>query len=162
MQVKFKAHGIEPIMALLHKLPRGAAKAALAAISEYFIGSDKRGLRHAPNYKYVSRKKAYGQTFQSDKQRRWFFANKMQDKIGNNRTGATQAGWYSKVSKGGYGMVIGNDTPGAYYTMSDKGQAAQPAKVGWQKVSAVIESNIRGAMKAGIAAVGAFIKRGGK
>lgn len=160
MQVKFRVQGIEPIKALLYKLPRGAVKATLAAISDYFIGSDRRGLRHAPPYKYVTRKKAYGHTFSSEKQRRWFFANGGPDMIGNNRTGATQQGWYSKVTNGGYGMTIGNKAPGAYYTMSDQGQAAQPRMVGWQKVSAIIDANIRGAMRAGIAALNAFLKSG--
>lgn len=158
MQVKFKAHGIEPIQAMLHNLPRKVVRACLTAVSDFFIGSDKRGLRHMPGYKYVSRVKAYGVSFFTEKQRRWFWANGGPDMIGNNRTGQTSAGWYAKETRGGYGMVLGNDAPGAYWTMSDKGQARQPALVGWKKVSAVIDANIKGAMRAGIAAINRVLK----
>jgi hypothetical protein len=76
MQVKIVARGIKEFQDYLKRaVPRGAVKVALAALGEYLIGTPGKALRHYDPYKYVSRKRAYGQTFQSEKQRRWFWAN---------------------------------------------------------------------------------------
>jgi len=159
MQTKFVMRNVEKVQAYLKEVPHGSVKAVLAAFQEYFIGTDRHGLRHPPPYKYVSRAKAYGSTFKSEKQRRWFWANGGPEMIGNNRTGNTENGWYGKETNGGYGITLSNDAPGAYYTMSDQGQAAQPALVGWRKISKVVADNMAGALRHARAAVNAFLKR---
>jgi hypothetical protein len=160
MQVKFgPVRGIEKIESFLQSLPRGVVKVGLEAIGEWFVGSDNRGLRHYPGYKYVSRARA-GYRPMSAKMRRWFWANGGPDMIGNNRTGATKAGWRAVPGNNGYRMSLQNSAPGAYYTMSDKGQAAQPAAVGWRKVSEVVSTNIAGAMRHAVAAINALLKSG--
>ena len=160
MNVKFIPRKFEQVSAYLKALPRGTIKVAMAAIGEWFIGTDRRGLRHTPGYKYVSRARA-GYRPMSDKMRRWFWANGGPDMIGNNRTGATSNGWFKKVTGGGYGITIGNKAPGAYYTMSDEGQARQPAAVGWRKISVVVQSNMAGAIRHANAAVRAFLAKKG-
>lgn len=158
MNVRFDVRGLEKVQTFLKDLPRGTVKVALEALGEWFIGTEGRGLRHAPPYKYVSRKKAYGYTFSSDKQRRWFFASGGPDMIGNNRTGATANGWKA-VQGSGYKLVLQNNAEGVYYTMSDEGQAAQPRMVGWRTVSEVVASNMAGALRHAQAAVRAFLGR---
>lgn len=142
----------------LKRLPRGTIRVALKAFAEYLIGDSGHGLRHEPGYRYVSRAKAYGDTFVSDKQRKWFWANGGPDMIGNNRTGQTSAGYGYQETRGGYGINITNSTPGAYYTQSDAGQAAQPALVGWRKVTANIKGNIHGALRSATAAVNQYLR----
>jgi hypothetical protein len=77
--------------------------------------------------------------------------------IGNHRTGESSRAWQATPTSGGYRYKLTNDTTAAYYTRSDSGQAAQPAKVGWRKVSAVIDANIAGAIRSGMAAYKAYI-----
>jgi hypothetical protein len=130
---------------------------AIEAFTIYVVGNDRHGLKHYEPYKYVTRAKAYGQTFKSDKQRRWFWANGGPAMIGNNRTGMTAKNWGYNITKGGYGATITNPTEGAYYTRSDKGQARQPALVGWRKSLAVIKANMAGAIRSAQAAVNRYL-----
>lgn len=162
MQVKQEIRGIDELIAYIKTVPHGAVKVSLDALADWFIGSPKHGLRHAPSYRYISRKKAYGESFVSDKQRRWFWANGGPDMIGNNRSGATENGWYKKPSNGGYGIDLGNKALGAYWTQDNEGQAAQPALVGWRKVMQNISDNMTGAMRHANAAVGKWLKSKGR
>jgi hypothetical protein len=57
----------------------------------------------------------------------------------------------------GYNYKIVNDTAGAYHTRDDAGQARQPAKVGWRKVSQVVADNYLGAVRHAVAAVKRYL-----
>lgn len=165
MNVNFKVRGIEAVQSFLASVPRGAVRVALEAFTEYVIGNDAHGLRHNEPYKYVTRKSAYGVTFFTPKQQRWFFWALREGKIDPGsgvRTGKTSAAWKAAPSANGYQMKITNDTPGAYYTRDDKGQARQPAKVGWRKVTAVLAANYLGGLRAAVAAVNKYLKEKGK
>jgi hypothetical protein len=145
--IDFKVRNWEQFNAYMLALPRSIVRVALPAIVRYIIGNDAHGLAHPDKYQYITRASAYGQTFQSDKQRRWFFANHMQDKIGNHRTGESENA-YQYVEKDDFHFAITNPTKGAYFTRSDDGQAMQPAMVGWRKASLVILDNMIGAIRA--------------
>jgi hypothetical protein len=163
MQVKFSVRGIEKLQTYLRSLPRGVVKVGLAAIAEWIIGTPQRGLQRYQPYKYVPRARAYGQTFKSDKQRRFVMAAIREGRIDPgvpHRTGNTQRGWYAKVGNGGYRMVIGNDTPGAYFTRHDTGQARLNALAGWRKTMDIVQTNIAGALRHANAAINAFLKSG--
>lgn len=138
-------------------VPRGAVKVALAAIVEYMIVAPGKALRKYDPYKYVTRKKAYGQSFQSDKQRRWFWANGGPAMIGNHRTGSTAAGWKFKETNSGYGVTLENPTEGARWIWGDK-QARQPALVGHRTARDKIKANLAGAMRHAKAKVNEFLK----
>jgi hypothetical protein len=159
MEIKFNMRGAAGLNDFLKSLPRGSMRSALEAMAKYFIGNKSRGLKHAEAYKYVTRASAYGFSFFTDRQRRWFFAalNSGELKIGNNRTGASGDAWGYTVNASGYQYKLTNNTTAAFYTRSDAGQARQPAKVGWRKVSKVIADNMAGAMQAARAAVRNFI-----
>jgi hypothetical protein len=160
MDLKIQIRGVEKLQEYLRSVPRGTVKVALQAFSEYFLGTDAHGLRHMEPYRYVSRKKAYGQTFKSDKQRRWFWANGGPDMIGNNRTGASASAWTSRETNGGYGVTFSNPSEGAHWIWSDQ-QAAQPRLVGHRTAMSKIASNMAGAMRHASAAVSAFLKKKG-
>ena len=157
MQTGFNIRGIEEIQAFFRKLPRGSLRTGMRAFGEYILGNEQRGLRHQEPYKYVSRKSAYGITFFTEKQRRWFWANGGPDMIGNNRTGESANAWTLVEKNNGYKISLQNQTRAAFYTRDDKGQARQPAKVGWRKTSAVVAANTAGAMRAANAAVKKWI-----
>jgi len=162
MDIRLKVRGIEKVQAFLRDLPYGVLRVALPAIAEYLIGDGTHGLKHYQAYKYITRKRAYGQTFQSDKQRRYVMAMIREGRIDPgypHRTGRSQRGYTAKVTNGGYGVTISNPEKGAYYTRHDAGQARLNALAGWRKISAVVESNLAGALRHARAAVSAFLKQ---
>jgi len=161
MNVKFRVRGVEAVEAFLRSVPYGATKVALQAFSEYIVGNDAHGLKHNETYKYVTRKSAYGFSFFTDKQRRWFFWALKEGVINpgsGERTGETSAAWKAEPRNDGYRYTITNNTAGGFYTRDDKGQARQPAKVGWRKVSAVLAANYLGGIRAAIFAVNEYLK----
>ncbi len=62
--------GLPELQAKLAKLPPEAQNAIVDDVSEYFLNV----LREYPPQKSITRKAAYGVSFFSDKQRRFFFA----------------------------------------------------------------------------------------
>ena len=160
MKTTFRPRNLEKVQKYLAALPRGVVRVALAALSEYLVGNEQHGLRHSEPYKYVSRKSAYGVSFFTPKQRRWFFwaLNTGQiDPGSGKRTGATSEAWKAVPLAGGYQFKITNNTAGGYYTRDDAGQARQPAKVGWRKVSKVLADNYAGGIRAAVAAVKKYL-----
>lgn len=159
--MKVTISGVKEIKEFIQSIPRGVKKVAMYGIAEYIVGDESHGLKHEPSYKYVSRKSAYGMTFFTDKQRRWFWANGGPDMIGNNRTHAIRDDW-DFTDTGGWSRVsIFNQAPGVGWVMGTE-QARQPAKVGWRKAMDVVMSNLAGALRAGQRAVDEFLQRKGK
>jgi hypothetical protein len=161
MQVKYQLRNADKLMAFLRELPRGTITTFMNAAADYILGNATHGLRHMEPYRYVSRKAAYGRTFQSDKQRRWFFANHMQDKIGDHRTGATSAAWKVVSTNNGYGKSFRNDAPGAIWLYSEN-QANQLRMVGHRTITSKVMSNIDGAIRHGWAEVKKYLAAKGK
>lgn len=165
MNVKFRVRGVEAVQAFLRSVPHGAVKVALEAFTEYVVGNDAHGLKHNEPYRYITRKSAYGFSFFTDKQRRFFFwalKEGIIDPGSGKRTGETSAAWKAEPRNDGYRYTITNNTAGGYYTRDDKGQARQPAKVGWRKVSDVLAANYLGGIRAAIAAVKIYLQSKGK
>lgn len=166
MKIRFSIRGVDRVKKYLATVPRGTTRVALQAIADWLIGDSQSGLAHPEPYKYVSRKSAYGFSFFTDKQRRWFFYALGEGIINpgqNNRTGESTGAWTYKPSEtnAGYNFRLLNETPGAYWTRDDEAQARQLKKVGWKKVSAVIKSNMTGALKAARAAVNNYLNSKG-
>lgn len=162
--IKIKIENVAKIRAYVKRLPRALVPPALEAIGEWLIGNAGRGLSHYQAYKYVSRRRAYGQTFVSRKQQAFVMAAISEGRMlpgFPRRTGKTQRGWYMEETKGGLGRTIRNNEPGAYYTADDTGQARLNAIAGWRKASAVIASNLAGAVRHAQSVVNAIINRGG-
>lgn len=165
MNISYKVRGQNAVNSFLASVPRGALRVVLQAFTDYVIGNDAHGLRHNEPYKYVTRASAYGVSFFTPKQRRWFFWALREGKIDPGsgvRTGTTSKAWKAVPMNGGYQMKITNDTPGGYYTRDDKGQARQPAKVGWRKTMQVVADNYLGGIRAGVQAFNKWLKGQGK
>jgi hypothetical protein len=154
--MKIVVQGLDEIQTFIKSVPRGAKKAAVRAIGEYFLGTDAHGLKHYEGYRYIARAKAYGKTFFTEKQRRWFWANGGPDMIGNNRTGSSADAWFSKETD--HGVTLENQSEGGKWLWSE-GQAGQLRAVGHRTAFSKIKSNMRGALRSGQAAVNAFLKR---
>lgn len=163
--IKASVRGVEQLKAFFAKIPSNTRKIAVEEVTKYLIGDNNHGLKHYVKYKYVSRKSAYGRTFESDKQRRYVMAKIRSGEITpgrDNRSGALQRGWQYKRQGGGYGATIYNAVPYAKWVMGDGTQARQPNKVGWRMMAEVISTNIKGAMQAANQAVGRWLKANNK
>ena len=148
--IKTSVRGIEELKALFKRVPVEIRRIAVEVATEYIIGDSSHGLKHMVKYRYVSRKDAYGHSFVSDKQRRYVMARIKDGSITpgrENRTWAMAAGWRYTKQGGGYGATIYNRAKGAEFVYGDETQARQIGMVGHHKISAVIKSNIAGAMR---------------
>lgn len=160
MQIKFRIRNVEAVQSFLRAIPRGAVKVALEAFTDYIIGDESHGLRHADPYKFVTRKSAYGFSFFTDKQRRWFFWALKTGKIdpgSGKRTGESTAAWKAVPRNDGYRFTVQNNTAGGYWTRHDKKQARQLGKVGWRKIMTVLADNYKGGIRHAVAAVKKYL-----
>ncbi|MCX7937950.1 MAG: hypothetical protein N2545_00740 [Thermoflexales bacterium] len=122
------------IREILDKLSSQSVRGlVLRAIGEFVQGK----LRRYPEYTYVSRKEAYGQTFQSDRQRRWFFAalRRGELRIPYQRTGRLRRGW-KVVHYGGDAYALENDTPYAGWVQGQQ-QARMMMLRNWRTVAQI-------------------------
>ena len=145
--MNYDPRSLKKVQKMLEDLPKGAKSIIVPAFNEYLIGDESHGLKHEPGYNYVDRTSAYGFPFFTDKQRRYFFwalgegiINPGQD----NRTHNFRDNW--KVRGDLYRQTIYNDVPYGKWLMSE-GQARQPAQVGWRRISEVVKSNMKGAIR---------------
>lgn len=160
MQIKFRIRNVEAVQSFFRAIPRGAVKVALEAFTDYIIGDESHGLRHADPYKFVTRKSAYGFSFFTDKQRRWFFWALKTGKIdpgSGKRTGESTAAWKAVPRNDGYRFTVQNNTAGGYWTRHDKKQARQLGKVGWRKIMTVLADNYKGGIRHAVAAVKKYL-----
>lgn len=164
MKVSFRIRNVEAVQSFLRAIPKGAVRVALEAFTEYIVGNEAHGLRHPDPYKYVTRKSAYGFSFFTAKQRRWFFWALNTGRIdpgSGKRTGESTAAWKAIPRNDGYRYTISNNTAGGYWTRHDTRQARQLGKVGWRKIMTVLADNYLGGIRAAVAAVKKYLDKKG-
>jgi len=158
----FKAgpiRNLKKVQDYLKKTPRGTIKTVIVALVEYIIGNEKRGLRHDDPYKQTTRKKVYGRTFESDKQRKYVMAAIADGriKIGQRKNNPTNAskGYGYKLTNNGYNATITNESEGAYWSRGWGGWK------NWRNVAKVINANIKGALRHATAEVNKVLNKKG-
>lgn len=159
--IGFNMRGQEDVNKFLKSLPHGTMRVAVAAFTEYILGNNNHGLKYNPPQKKVTRIQAYGESFVSDKQRRWFFAN-LNDgtlDIPSARTGKLSEGW--KIYGSDYQKKIVNKVPYSPYVQGFT-QSRMSKLGGWHPWPEVITSNMKGAMQAARQAVNRWLKTRGK
>jgi hypothetical protein len=147
---------------LINDLPRSVRGVAVEEASSYLVGDGSRGLSHYPNYSFVSRTAAYGRPFQSDRQRRKFFAMLRNGEIlpgFPRRTGRLQRGWV--ISYSGVTSRITNVENYAGYVVGDPGQARLNELAGWRRMGLIIASNTNGMVQAADRAAQTVIRQMG-
>lgn len=146
--IHIKVTGVEKLQAALQKFPRQIAKylgnAGREAAIKYIFST--RGIKARPEPFYLSRTEVYGEPFQSDKQRRWFFAALRNKKIevpyrrgqspGSEKS---EQKWYAKSE--GYNTKIGNIASYAMYLHGDE-QSKYMVRKGWRKLLEVAQEKI--------------------
>jgi len=147
---------LKKVQDYLKKLPRGTMKAAIVAITEYIIGNEKHGLRHDDPYKQTTRKKVYGRTFESDKQRKYVMAAIADGriKIGQRKPNPDKTRGYGyKLTNNGYNATITNESEGAYWARVWGGWR------NWRNVAKVVNANIKGALRHATAEVNKVLNK---
>jgi hypothetical protein len=124
--------GNEELARKLSRFPDIVQDDAIDDLSEYLI----KVWRIYPPKKHVTRRRAYGRTFQSDKQRKYFFwalRNGIID-VPYRRTQTLRKNWQQIGS--GRKSIIANETPYAKYVMGDETEQSRMMNIiGW--ISAV-------------------------
>lgn len=109
-------------------------RAVTQAAGEYMRGQ----MRKYPPYQYVSRTRAYGKPFQSDRQRRWFFAALRSGELTlpYQRTNTLKTGW--KLTRFGVNdLLLTNDVPYARFVQQSP-QARMMTYIGWRSQERVV------------------------
>lgn len=151
--IALETQGLE-VMAKLQKLPVVVQDAAVDELNKYFINV----FRGYPQQKSITREAAYGVTFFTDKQRRWFFANLKEGNIDIPyiRTQALSSGW-QQIGTGVRSFIV-NERPGGVYVMGDE-QSRHEAMVGWKKAADIVKERMERALKVVDGAVKKAIKK---
>jgi hypothetical protein len=147
------------IQAFLKETAPGARGAAAEAAAKFLVGDGRHGLKHYPPYKYITRRRAYGKPFFSNKQRRKVMAMIRRGEIDPgfpHRTGRLQRGW--QTTRRGADVRIYNTVPHVLPVMGDTAQSRHERLVGWRMVSDIFETNLDGAMLAAQRAVIKYYK----
>jgi hypothetical protein len=137
--------GLDKIQARLKKLPPEASDAGIDEANKYLVTV----LREYPTYKYVSRKAAYGKTWESDKQRIAVMIKLRENGDWVNgvytphphRTQEFRRGW--QILGRGRNSLIANEVPYGKWLMDNEDQARQPGMVGWKKIKSVIDERMK-------------------
>jgi len=154
--ISYKIRGLEEVQAFLKSLPKGTIKVALAAMSTYVLGNQSHGLRYNP--KRISHGKGNPYRWQSDKQRKAFFAsNGFGGGIPSKRSGDLSKGWQQSAESDPYRKTLFNRIPYARFVQGDDQQRGHAADK-WRKVGQIIADNIKGGMRAANQAVARWIK----
>ena len=130
--------GLPELRALLNGLPQAVRDAVIDDVSKYLINV----LKLYPPQKSVSRRQAYGVTFFTEKQRRWFFAS-LKDgslEIPYRRTQTLANGW--KQVGSGESSIIANETPYAALVMGAGEQSRHAVAIGWKDVNTIVDERM--------------------
>ena len=127
--------GEKQVQRILTGWPREARDEATNAGAKYLVDRFKA----QPPPKSITRKAAYGTSFFSDRQRKWFFANLREGNISvpYRRTQEMRNAW--EIIGQGEDLIIVNQTQAAVYTMGDDTRSQHEEMVGWKTISQHIQ-----------------------
>ena len=147
--IHIEVQGIDKIQKALERFPRQIARylgmAGQEAAGRVIFPTV--GIKRYPPRKSISRREVYGQSFESEKQRRWFFAALKEGRIdvpyrrgqspGSERL-CTQ--WYATVK--GFSTEIGNRASYASLVVGEE-QSRMMAARGWRRLVDVVSEEMR-------------------
>lgn len=155
--------GADKVQAMLAKLPPELQNVAVEAGSNYLLNVLVN--REVPPSRSVlegSRKAAYGQSFFTDRQRRYFFAV-VRDSLPymrRGRNGGVQGEWH--IDGSGTQKRLYNPTEGAHWIYSeDQARQLGVEYAGWKKVSQIISEYTPQIIRSCKNAVASYLKKRG-
>lgn len=142
--IGFAVDGLDKLQSILSGLSEEIQDKAVDEMNKYLLNV----LRSSQASKnYITRKAAYGKTFFTERQRKWFFANLNEGSIDvpYKRTQAMAKAWHIEGS--GRRSFIANEAEGAPFVMGDDTQSRHEKMVGWKTVSAILKEHATRAEK---------------
>jgi len=133
--IGFDIEGLPQLQNKLKHLPQDVKDAVGDDIAKYLLNV----VRAYPPQKSVTRKQAYGTTFFSDKQRRWFFwalKNGALD-VPYKRTQAFSRSW--RIIGKGTDTIVVNETDYGGYLMGPGEQSRMSKIIGWKTTEQVLD-----------------------
>lgn len=154
--VGVEVQGLKDLQDKLSKLPVAVQDAVVDEVTKYYLNVFQ-SAQPPPNY--VTRKAAYGVTFFTPRQRRWFFAALRDGTINvpYRRTGGLRKSW-RQVGTGARSFIV-NDSPGAPFVVGDDTQSRHERLVGWFRTNELMEERIERAMRVADGAAKKAIRR---
>ncbi len=151
-----EVQGLAELKTKLDALPAVVQDYVVDEVTKYYLNVF-RDSQPPPNY--VTRKAAYGVTFFTPRQRRWFFAALRDGTIDvpYRRTGGLRKSW-RQVGSGARSFIV-NDSPGAPFVVGDDTQSRHEKLVGWFRTNELMEQRIERAMKIADGATKKAIKK---
>jgi hypothetical protein len=155
--IAIDVQGMDELLAKLAQLPDDMKDTVTDDVMKYL----KDVLQAYPPPKHVTRQAAYGQTFFSDKQRKWFFAalNSGALNLPYARTQSYRNAWQQIGT--GYGSLLANETPYSVYLQDEERQSRMSAMIGWKKLSVIIEERMTRILAVADGAIKKAIRRRG-
>jgi hypothetical protein len=153
--VGIEVQGLEELQALLAKLPVEVQDIVTDDVSAYMLNV----LKTYPPQRHITRKQAYGRTFESDKQRRFFFAA-LKDgriKVQYHRTQHFRNSW-QQVGKGRRSFLA-NEMPYGSFLVNDDGQSNMAKLGGWKTLTAVMKQRFNQILRVANAAAVKAIRK---
>jgi sugar/nucleoside kinase (ribokinase family) len=150
--------GIPELSKKLERIPPLCIDAICEGVADYMLNVLQ--LQPTPDHT-KTRKQAYGTTFFTDRQRRWFFwaLGTGALSLPYKRTQEMRRAW-KKYGKGA-NVLVANETEAAVFTMDDERQARFSRLVGWKKLGDVIRARHDGIEKAAVIGMKKGLKQAG-
>jgi hypothetical protein len=129
--------GLDEVIEKFRQLDSADAKREMTLEVAKYI---RKELQKVPSPKRVTRKQAFGVTFFSDRQRRFFFRalGSGQIKVPYRRTGRTRRGW--RIEPFGHiDHLVLNETPGVQYVQQRATQSRMMKIIGWKTAEDIVE-----------------------
>lgn len=131
--------GNEEVQKMLDKFPDEARAAAGEEVANYLLNV----FQTYPPPKYVTRAKAYGVTFFTERQRRWFFAalNSGEIQVPYKRTQGFRRSW--QIVGEGEDIGVLSDAPYGHFLVGERKEQSRHAReIGWKSVSETIKDKM--------------------
>ena len=153
--IGFEVQGLAELQAKLAKLPKEAQDAMIDEVNAYMLNVMR---AYAP-YKSVTRRQAYGETFFSDKQRRFFFAalNDGRIQVPYRRTQTLSRGW--RVLDKGASSMLYNEVSYAKYVQDTEQQARLQTAIGWKGYQELLKERMAKILQVADAGVKKALKK---
>ena len=148
--------GIEEVQKQLKRLGPDIQDAVVMGVSQYLIKQFQ--IYPPPNHR-ITRKKAYGKTFFTNRQRRWFFwaLHNHLIRVPYRRTQGLRKAWQI-IGKGKDAIVV-NETQAAVFTMGDTTRARFSKLVGWRTMEEIIDLRMKQISKEALVSANQAIKK---
>lgn len=135
MKPSVEVQGLQQVVTRIQSLPDEGRREVMSEVGKYGIEVLR---KEEPRPKRVTRRAAYGQSFFTDRQRRWFFWALKKGELNTpyHRTGHLAASWQVKTSPAD--AVFSNIAPYAPVVIGFAFQSRHEKMVGWKTVTQLL------------------------